>query len=206
MRRGCRPTACPHTGITRVKCTRQPGPSGLPPVRPRSWCGGTRFCWSGACTATPSGAVSAGSNPAGGTGRSINSNLTSDHERSQAYLADLQFRNGAALAAPHTRPKTGTPPASDAGHGTLAPSAFQAVAPAKEMTRTSPPGGNCRLPTGTEPAAGERVAQPEWSASNGCTSAIPDTFIPASGVSNEPVLCHLLGFRGDVVARASPPA
>jgi hypothetical protein len=36
-------------------------------MRPRSWCTGTRFRWSGACTATLSGAVSAGSNPAGGT-------------------------------------------------------------------------------------------------------------------------------------------
>jgi hypothetical protein len=39
--------------------------SRLPPTGPRSWCAGTRFRWSGACTATLSGAVSAGSNAAG---------------------------------------------------------------------------------------------------------------------------------------------
>ena len=56
----------PHTGHHR--CQAHPGSPGqrAPPVRPRSRCAGTRFRWSGACTATLSGAVCAGSNPAGG--------------------------------------------------------------------------------------------------------------------------------------------
>ena len=45
-----------------------------PPIRPRSWCAGNRFRWSRACTATDSGAVSAGSNPAGAQLRVLNSN------------------------------------------------------------------------------------------------------------------------------------
>jgi hypothetical protein len=56
----------------------------LPPIRPRSWCAETRFRWSGECTATLSGAVSAGSNPAGGTGQSINSNAFTILSRTDA--------------------------------------------------------------------------------------------------------------------------
>jgi hypothetical protein len=61
-------TACAADKDVRCDQARQP------PIRPRSWWAGTRFRWSGACTATLSGAVCAGSDPAGGTGRRINSN------------------------------------------------------------------------------------------------------------------------------------
>jgi hypothetical protein len=57
------------SSLTCAQRAQQPRPGTLPPIRPRSWCAGTRFRWSGACTATLSGAVSAGSNPAGGTGQ-----------------------------------------------------------------------------------------------------------------------------------------
>jgi hypothetical protein len=62
------PTAGQPAGLRAQAATYQAASTRrLPPMRPRSWCAGTRFRWSGACTATLSGAVSAGSNPVGGT-------------------------------------------------------------------------------------------------------------------------------------------
>jgi hypothetical protein len=66
---GCAPRRSPDLTLTATPHARRPQPDRLPPIGPRSWCAGTRFRWSGACTATLSGAVSAGSNPAGGTGQ-----------------------------------------------------------------------------------------------------------------------------------------
>lgn len=80
---------------------RRPQPGRLPPTGPRSWCAGTRFRWSRACTATLSGAARVGSNPAGGP---------PDHEP----IRILTSQNGQPSGSPSTARMRQDLPRSDA--------------------------------------------------------------------------------------------
>jgi hypothetical protein len=93
----------------------------LPPIRPRSWCAAPHFRWSGACTATLSGAVSAGSNPAEGTAQRHKFEHSGNLERRQRQRCDLRKRGRVPDLAPYTCPtakgRTGELPAQQ--HHTL---------------------------------------------------------------------------------------
>jgi hypothetical protein len=84
--------------------------SRLPPIRPRSWWAGTRFRWSGACTATLSGAVRAGSNPAGGAGRRINSNALTILDRLSARRLTCGNADAFRTVPPEPPPEAGPQP------------------------------------------------------------------------------------------------
>src|SRR5215831_10134219 len=73
-------------------------------MRPRTGCAGTRFPWSEACTATLSGAVRAGSNPAGGTGQRHQSELLGNLDPSGPQACDLRKRERIRDLAP-VRPR-----------------------------------------------------------------------------------------------------
>jgi hypothetical protein len=63
------------------------------------------FIASEAYTATLSGAVSAGSNPAGGTGQRHKFEYPNNLDASQPWVCDLRFRNGAVMFAPRALPE-----------------------------------------------------------------------------------------------------
>jgi hypothetical protein len=102
---GCAPRRSPDLTLTATPHARRPQPDRLPPIGPRSWCAGTRFRWSGAYTATLSGAVSAGSNPAGAQLRGVNSNNLGALER---QACDLRQCPALRDLAPDTRLEAGT--------------------------------------------------------------------------------------------------
>jgi hypothetical protein len=118
------------------------------PALPVSWAGGprpirarvrhlgARFRWSGTYTATDSGAVSAGSNPAGGIGQRHKFEHSGNLERLQCQRCDLRKRGRVPDLAPYTCPtakgRTGELPAQQ--HHTLTVSGpKQAVAPAPTL-------------------------------------------------------------------------
>jgi hypothetical protein len=77
----------------------------LPPMRPRSWCAGNPFRWSGACRATLSGAVSAGSNPAVGTGQRHKFEHSDNLGLTQPQACDLRQRRDVPDLAPESPPE-----------------------------------------------------------------------------------------------------
>jgi hypothetical protein len=83
--------------------TRQPRPGALSPVRPRSWWAPTRFRWPGPCTATLSGAVCAGSNPAGDTGQRHKPEHSDNRGPLGGQACDLRKRSGVPDLAPGRR-------------------------------------------------------------------------------------------------------
>ena len=91
----------------------------LPPIRPRSWCAGTCFRWSGACTATASGAVSAGSNPAGGTAQRHKFEHSDNLGPVRCRACDLHKRRRVLYLAPGPPPTqhpSRTKPSSAGNH------------------------------------------------------------------------------------------
>ena len=64
-----------------------------------------RLRWSALDGATPSGAVSAGSSPAGGTGQRHKFEHSDNLDPSQPWACDLRLRNGAVIFAPHALPE-----------------------------------------------------------------------------------------------------
>src|SRR6516164_7345929 len=87
--------------------------------------------------ATASGAVSAGSNPAGGTAQRYKFEYPDNLDSTQSRVCDLRLRNGAVMFAPHALPKQ--PPLllrRRSWH--IAISAYEAVASPSQVGTPSP--------------------------------------------------------------------
>jgi hypothetical protein len=128
---GCAPRRSPDLTLTATPHARRPQPDRLPPIGPRSWCAGTRFRWSGACTATLSGAVSAGSNPAGGTVQRHKFEHLDNLGRAKARASHaMTCGNARPLLdlAPGTRPESRHRPGKGACSAALGDNGRQAVA------------------------------------------------------------------------------
>jgi hypothetical protein len=75
------------------------------PVTPRSGFPRARLPSSETHAAAASGAVSAGSNPAGGTGQRHKFEHPNNLDASQPWVCDLRLRNGAVMFAPRALPQ-----------------------------------------------------------------------------------------------------
>jgi hypothetical protein len=88
-----------------VRRSHSPGAApGPPPIRGK----GTRFRWSGTCTATLSGAVSAGSNPAGGAVQRNKFEYSDNLGIVECQACDLRKRRPVSDLAPRSVPGTST--------------------------------------------------------------------------------------------------
>jgi len=182
----------------------------LCPIRVQQSPPRARFRWSAPGAATPSGAVSAGSNPAGALVEALKSNRTSETRGLPAQLADLQFRNGAVLATPHTPPNGhsfGLRYRSPHTEG----SAYQAVAPSKKMTGARPGNGQLQAATGrperSGPADGQNRPQERRYGRDGRASTVRASHPagrPATALRAARPACHLPRSVSTVVSPLPP--